>query len=273
MATVVTPPAPIDGGLPPAPGKDPALARLEVDLARERDNNARLTSALNTRQVPQQPAPPAVQGPDQQLRDMNRRFYENPVGHSVTIAQEAARAVVGELAQAQHPTLVQAARAQVRATDPELFDKYAPEIEAKVASLQPQWHTNATVWQNAFTITKGERLNEIAAARAVAPDPNAPQAPALHLRDQGGPARPNTPAQPALSNKTKLTVQESEWARKFDMTDEAYARSRDRTFQQEAENPLNSMKKMSLFDGAVTFSSDQKRKDARDARRKAAARA
>jgi hypothetical protein len=255
------------GVLPPPPARDPERDRLAADLARERDNNARLTAALGTRTAPPAAAPPV----DNTLRDLNKKFYENPVGHSVTIAQEAARTILAEQAQHQHPTLVMAARNQIRATNPELFDRYAADIDAKVGSLAPQWATNATVWGNAFTQVKGEKMEEIVAARQAAlPPDTSPQAPALHISNGGGPARPSAPPAPG-SKGPKLNDQEKEWAARFEMKEEDYARSRDRTFEQEAVNPLNSMKKMSFFDGAITFNSQQKRKDQRDARKRAAA--
>lgn len=242
---VVVPP--VEQQLPPV---DPRIAQMQADLQEQR----RLTQQLQ-QNMPKQPTP------QNNLDDLNRQFFKDPVTSAVAIARQAA----AELQQSQganaHETLVGVAQDQARKTNPELWDKYHTEIVEKVkAQVDSQFHTNSTVWSSALDMAIGRHINDIRdAVRA-----EKPQAPAIKI-SEGGPAiGGGRPAAAPTGAAEKLTAEERQMAKDLDISPESYAAGKDAYDNQSAKGK-------SSWDDYVTFSSKDSRRKARAAKRAVAA--
>lgn len=241
---VVTPPP--EQQLPPV---DPRIAQMQADLQEQR----RLTQQL------QQNMPkPAT--PQNNLDDLNRQFFKDPVTSAVAIARQAA----AELQQAQganaHETLVSVAQDQAKKANPELWDKYFSEINESVKGrVDPQFHTNVTVWSSALDMSIGKHINDIRdAIRA-----EKPAAPAIKISEGGPVASGGRPAAAASSAAEKLSPEERQMAKDLDISPEAYANGKTAYEDQSAKGK-------SSWDDYVTFSSKDSRRKARAAKRAAA---
>ena len=251
---VVTPP--VDGGLPPAPPKpqapDPALARLEQQL----NQQGKLMADL-MRKVGGSEPPPAGGEPPKNKADLDKEFFKSPVESTAKIAQSVGEALMQRQMQemgGQFETLKQIARDKAREDDPELFDKYALEIENKMTGLQPNLLTNIHVWKSAFNVVKGEHLSEVLNERREKEN----RAPAVHISHEGGPA-PSRVSPPAPAS-AKLSEDEQRVARQLGISNEQYQAGKDHIAGQNDRGK-------SSWDGHITFDSREKRKIEREQRR------
>lgn len=203
--------APNEGvpGLPPAPPADDPIAAMQRELAEMRTTLQRL---------PTKPATPASASstPDinAQKKALEDQFWQDPIAMTHLMAQTAAVNARQEVLQAVGPTLTEAAKQQARASDPELFDHLLPQIMQKVATVSPDLQTNPITWTTAFSVVKGEKIDDVLqfkASRQVS-KPGGPQ--------HGAPKPPPTPAGPVLNDEEKR------FARKFGLTDEQYLEGR-----------------------------------------------
>lgn len=269
MATNPQPP-PASGGdqLPPV---DPAVSRLNADLARRDQEIRALRDRLTVQSSYQPPSLPpapasAASAPQVNLKELNTEFLKNPVQSAATIAQAVAQQVTANLAdprnQANYDTQVETAKQLTRYKNVETFDRYAGEIEAKMSTVDPQWRTNNTMWQRAFDQVKGEHFDE----EVTRLQSEATRAPAVHISKDGGPASPSLRPAPA-SPKAALSPEEREVARGFGISDDAYAEARDRL---DRADPKGRPDRPSAFDEFITFSSEEKRRKAREQRKRAA---
>lgn len=254
--------------LPPAtpPATDPERERLAGDLARSRAENARLTALIRSGQaapptVVQQGAPPAAPQPD--LKDLNRRFLQDPMQTATAVAQSVVQQTVPQqisAAVAPHmEALVTVAKDAARREDPETWDRFAAEVELEVTQNTPQQYwTNPNIWKHGFNVVKGKHYNELKNVPPAA-------APAVHISSSGGPGAPSTRTAPATPGHAALSADEKEVARGFGLTDDQYASAKAKL---ENMDPRGRVNKPSPFDGLITFSSKQKRKEQRDEQRR-----
>jgi hypothetical protein len=250
------PPVPVNNQLPQqqqAAPPDPRTIRLEQELAEQRRLTNNLANVLNRNQ-PQNNQP--------SREDMNRQFFQDPITSTQAIAQQAVREVTQQFGESHMDTLIALARDRVRAQDPELFDRYLPEIEGRVALAGPQFRTNINVWESAFNMVKGAHLNELRDQVRQ----QQPQAPAIHVSREGGPAQPNVPQGPA-PREVALSDEEKKMAKKLGITEDMY-----RTGKQQNDNqtdlefaPLGP----SSWDKVITFDSKEKRRSERERNRNA----
>lgn len=240
-------------GLPPPPeGDDPVTKLTRVVEQQQQD-----LQALR-RQMP--PAPPSVapqvpQTPDKKA--IEKQFWENPLDMVAAISQHAVQSAIAQHGQVGQDTLVETAKQQVRNLDPEVWDKFYIEIEAKVSeAVQPQYRGSVNVWRNAFNLVKGEHVTEIVKMKSA--KPAAPSA------SGDGPAPPSPKAAPA-PKEDPLTPEQKDIARRFGLTDEDYRRGQANYGNQPGKTLPSS------WDQVITFDSEAKKREERNARRKAPA--
>lgn len=199
------------------------------------------------------PAPAPGAAPDK--TELTREFHRNPLDSSVSIARSVSEATSREAMATLGPaleTLKAVARDKVREQDPELFDKYKDEIEARVNALQPQFHQNVNVWQNAFDITRGNHIREIIAAEREA----RPRSAAVHVSTEGGPETARRAA-PSSDNRPNLTADEKLWADRLGLSEAQYAAGKEK-FANQSERGKSS------WDNYITFDSKEKRRKERE---------
>lgn len=241
--------------LPPAaaPAKpDPAVQRLEAELAQQRKTTQQIMERLGAQTPPPHTAPPPAD-----KKELEKEFYKDPLARTADIARTVSEAVMQRSIQEMGPqfeTLKQLARDKARANDPELFDKYVMEIEAQVASCAPNLQTNIHVWTSAFNVIKGQHMSEILDAERQ----KKPSGPAIRVSTDGGPSAPSKGA-PAPS-AAKLTEDEKMVARNLGLSEEQYQAGKDHLAKQSERGP-------SSWDPYITFDSRQKRKEQREQQR------
>lgn len=220
------------GGMPP----DIAAARLEAQLAN-------VTSQLEglRGQVSQASQPRPAQPAPLDKKDLEKAFWNDPLGMTSSIANAAAAQAAGFVQNQNIETMREVAKDKVRALDPETFDRYAGEIDAKVRLVHPAQQSNIQVWHSAFSMVKGEHVDEIIAAKAA-------KAPAQTTAKTGdGPASPSTKAAPAPKTEP-LTDEEKTFVKKFKISEEGFRRGASRYASQSEEGP-------SSWDDVITFDS------------------
>jgi hypothetical protein len=238
--------------LPPTPtsvppADDPEKTRLATELARARQENERLRQNVPPRQT-EQPRPTPTNA------DLNKEFYKDAVTNSAAIADAVVNNRLQQANAASYDTLVAVAAQTARGTDPEdqaLFDKYRTDIELKMATVEPQWRQNATVWRNAFIAVKGEKLPEIVAEARN-------KAPAVHISRENGPSAPSAPTPKA--SKVQLTAEEQRTADRFGMTPEEYSATRDKLNN---SSELGELTKPNEFDGVLIMRTEDRRRQER----------
>jgi hypothetical protein len=233
--------------LPPVATRvaDPAVTQLQADLAEQR---------RITQQIQSQIQQPRQQNNPTSMDELNRQFFKEPITTAAAIAQQAANEAIARHGQNGQETLVLLARDKARERNPELFDKYATEIEQRVkTTVDPQFHSNVNVWLSSLNMSIGEHVAEIReAARQLDP---AKQAPAVKV-SEGGPAIPNG-AQPNAPKgaASGLTAEELTMAKNLDISADDYAAGKKFYEGQNKKGP-------SSWDDVVTFSSkDMRRKE------------
>lgn len=255
----------VNDQLPPAPppsakpASDDALKRMETELQQNRLQMTELMKRISTSNT----ASPPLNAPTdaKSKKDLEKEFYANPLEHTAQIAKTVSEAIQQRAMQemgGSFETLKEVARQAARSENPELFDRYALEIESKVAGTLPTQQTNIHVWKAAFNVIKGEHLNEVLASeREKAGKGN--QAPALHLSSDGGPAPAGRPAAPAPA-AAKLSDDEKSVARNLGLSDEQYAAGKVAYANQNVHGK-------SSWDGHITFDSREQRRAQREQRR------
>ena len=216
MAAAPTPPPVNDPSVPPVQ-PDLEAQRLRDDLARSNQENERLRNRLaNPAPVPA----PVLPGAAPTKKDIEKLLWTDPLPMIQQMARvEANNIVQGELAGA-HATLVESAKANARNSTkgpdgkpaPELYDRYAGEIEAMVKANAPdQFQRNAFVWINARDNVFGQHVHEISVLTRVAAPPagNTPRQPA------DGPAAPSPAPMRTQTPAAKLTDDQREMAHKI----------------------------------------------------------
>lgn len=187
---------------PPPP--DPTISRLEAGLAAQREEIERLKVASNHPPVSPSPLPsPPTKA------DLERRFFQDPLTSTAAIAQHAAANAVSQFG-APLETLRDIARDRVRSIDPEVFDKFEPEIIAAVGTMPPQFQANSAVWTNAFNIVRGKHITEVLEMKGQKAPPvkDGPSAPSVRVSQ--------APAKPPLSENEKII------AEGFGLTEDEY---------------------------------------------------
>lgn len=235
--------------VPPAAAAppDPAMQRMQQQL----DQQQQTSNAILERLKPQNPQPSGD--------EMNRSFFKEPVRMSDAIARQAASEVVNQALAGQFDTLIASARAQVRSGNEAIFDKYTQEIEAKVMLVDPQFRTNINVWQNALQMVKGMHLNDILEEDRKA----SPRAPAVHISNDGGPAR-SSGHQPPAPKGVELSPEEKSMARGLRIPEDQYLAGK---AQLDLSNYGRADSKDNAFDSVVTFDSRERKRNERAAAR------
>ncbi len=233
-----SPTVPVEGA-PPEPNE---LDAMKAQLAAQSRKVQELEGALRSKS-PSVPQPPPSQAPDPKA--LENEFWKNPVGITAAIVQRGVQEAVQQSQGQNFELLRQLAKNQARSADQELFDKYEAEIEAKVGQVHPQFHTNPTVWINAFNVVKGEKMQEILRERR-----EGPVAPALRI-PKDGPAPPSPKAPPEPS-KRELTPEQLEVARRLKLTEDQYRAGLEH-YERQSDTGKSS------WDEVLTFDSDAPR--------------
>ena len=246
---MAAPDAPIvddgQGGTPVAPPaqENQDLARLQRELA----NTQREVQAVRAERAVERaaPAPAApVAGPTKE--QIEAQFWKDPLPITQQIAQRAAYEAAAAVQASQMDNNKAIAREKARNDDPEFFDAYVVDIEAKVAQMPPQYQGQINIWQNAVTMTRGERADEWFQKK------NRQKAGAPPVSTDG-PAPPSAKAAPA-PKVAPLSDDEKAVAKGLKIGEERYRRGKELL-----ENQDNAWAKV------VTFDSEAKNNERRAA--------
>jgi hypothetical protein len=222
-AAALPEPAAVEEPTPRQP--DPALARLEAQIRSTQEHLDSLRSAVVNRQ-PTPSTPPPVANPTKE--ELERQFWKDPLGSVAAIAGH----VAGQVAQAtrqqdsgSRETLIEVARQQARAVNPELFDQYFPEILALVQTMPVEARTNVNVWHNSRDVVFGRHIGDISVKK---PTP-------VSSTDGLTPPSPRPPAAPP---KPKLNEQEAIMAKKLGLSEDQYLAGKEAYADQANKWPL-----------------------------------
>ncbi len=236
----------------PKPGEKPQvdpLAALQDELKKQGEEVARLRQHAAQQPVVQQTQQQPNQPPSKE--DIEKLFWKDPLPMVDAIAKRAAWETEQRIQATGGDTQRQVARDKAREADPEVFDKYALEIEKMVGQVAPQFQGNLNVWQNALSMVRGQHIDEIIAMKVEKKEKenqvNGTQQPQT---GQDGPARPST-RQPPPPKVAALTDEQKEVARGLHLSEDEYRRGIDRYNNQDKHWPK-----------FVTFSSEERRRDA-----------
>lgn len=231
--------------------RDLELDLLKQQVAGQGQAVVQLQQVLRQARAQSQPqARPAGMAPTKE--DLEKSFWQNPLDMTAAIAQRAAaeasqaafHAGQASIAPAMD-TMIQTARDQARARDPEIFDKFQLEIDAKVAMVHPQYRTNVNVWVNAYNNTIGENMEEVLRMRQGRVEGGPPP-----IKGAAGPSVPSTRQAPS-PKQTSLSDDEKRMAKKLGLTDDEYRRGRVRYENQDTS-----------WDEVITFDSSRRRANA-----------
>lgn len=265
MAAVATPPA--GDQLPTVPNvgqteTDKELARLKQSIGETQKALTDTHAYLRAREGQSSGQPPPSGQVNKQ--ELTKEFFKNPLDSTVQIAQSTTQAMVtkamAEIGDQLAPLKLVAKR-EARSEDPErqkLFDKYIIDIEARVATMPPNFQTNLQVWNNAYDMVVGSKMREILAAERE----EKPSSAAIHVsRDDIGPARGSKAPPPAKG--LKLSDDQKLWASRLGLSDEQYSAG----IEAEANQ---SQRGKSSWDAVITTDSTKARKVLNAAKRAAA---
>lgn len=210
-APITDPVDPGTPGLPDPDGEEGGLKALRDQLDRQEQE---LNALKNRPAAPAQPQPGGpMPGPTKE--QLEAEFWKNPVEVSSALAMRAAQEFSANAVMPHLDTLIAVARTEARNSckNPEIFDKYSAEIEAKLAQVHPQYRTNINVWKNAANNVFGEHIDDIAKTMG-----------SKVVLTSDGPALPSPRA--AAAPKTaadKLSDEQKLWAGRLGLTPEQYA--------------------------------------------------
>lgn len=252
-------------GLPPVTQPDPQLAAMRQELSRLTGKVDRIVQAPPAR------APEPTPGQQMTKKEMEAKFYADPLQNVANIAGHVAQQVAQSMrvqdGSANFDTLVEMARSQAKQLNPTLWDRFDQEISNLVVqSTQDNilMRQNVNVWRNAFNQIKGWHADELIAEATTKAAEN--KSAALHLGgDQGGPASPSSRPAPGSPGE-KLTLEEAMVAKGLRLTPEQYLDGR-RRYNSQDHNPANK----SSWDEAITFDTREQRRKQRERAAKAAA--
>lgn len=235
--------------------QDGGLAALQRQLREQGEEVGRLREAVKNNK-PKPPDPPAAA--PQSKEAIETMFWKDPLPMVQAIASRAAFETEQRLQQNSLPTQIQVARSEVRKGDPEIFDLYAAEIDGAVERCDLQFRGNLNVWQNAFNIVKGQHTDEIVAAKIEKSKGSNVNTPPVNNNSGDGPAAPSV-RQPPPPKEKPLSAEEMEVATGIGLTADEYKRGKNRYDNQDKE-----------WSKVITFSSQQRRRDAAATKRKSA---
>lgn len=228
-----------------APPADGGLAALQKQLKDQEVDIAKLRQQADKGPLVV-PAQQQIQGQPSK-EQIEQMFWKDPLPMVDAIAKRAAWEAEQRVQTAGADTNRAIARDKARELDTEVFDEYEAEIERKVGMVAPQFQGNINVWINAFNVTRGEHIDEIAAKKmAKAKQPDSQQTPGRSPSD--GPAAPSTRT-PAPPKEKPLSDEEKEVARGLKLSESEYRRGKERYANQEKE-----------WEKVVTFDSHEARR-------------
>ncbi len=215
----------------------PSTEDLQAQLDRTREEIDRLKAA------PVAPAAPAQPGQPMTREELEKRFWQDPLGFSRAIAQQA----VAEDRKAQGSgtveTLRSLAREKVRGTDEvtqQFFDKHEAEVEELVRTVPNNDQANVQVWINAFNVIKGRHVQELVGSMHPSKPPDGPS--------------PSSPSMPAPPKVTPLSEDERQVAKGMGISEEDYRVGKETYADQDRSWPT-----------VLTFSSEDARRAAKAA--------
>lgn len=175
-------------------------------IAREQEAmNQRFQMLQNSVQQTQQ-----VQQPNQV--DVNKQIWANPAQAIDYMATQRATQAAQQMMSVDHDTMVENAKKLAREASPEVWEKYAAEIESRVAQNPPLYHRNVNLWKEMATRVAGEHWRELARDERDAANADKPKAPAIRT---GGPAAPSPRPAPAINREEELAPEAKEISKKL----------------------------------------------------------
>lgn len=153
-------------------------------------------NVANLTQTVQQLAGGGQQGPPAQVDPrtaMNQAFWQNPADAAYALAHRAASEQVGAQMAQSFEGLRELARDKARATNPELFDRFADKIDTLVQNMPKEVQIQKQYWISATERVIGAHYNDLRREEQEAAREGKPKAPALHGMSDG-PARAGVPA-------------------------------------------------------------------------------
>lgn len=142
-------------------------------------------------------AQPPQQAPVDPRTAMNQAFWQNPADAAYALAHRAASEQVGAQMAQSFEGLRELARDKARATNPELFDRFADKIDQLVQAMPREVQIQKQYWISATERVIGAHYNDLRREEQEAAREGKPKAPALHGMSDG-PARAGVPAASAV---------------------------------------------------------------------------
>lgn len=239
-------------GVLPEPAAQPDdkddIQKLRADLAKQQSNVDQMQRWLlqQTRQAAR-PIQPVAGAADPKAQ-INDQFWSDPAGTAAAIAANIQNNTAMQQLQLQAPALISIARNEARNSNPKLFDKYAGEIQAKVATMNLPLQIQPDTWLQALRLTLGEHLEDIQKESSTVP------------RGGDGPLGVSPKQAAAAPKGHGLSDSELNFASKFGLTPEEYKSGKD-MLDSDSQG----------WENVLTFSSADKRRA--DAARKSASKA
>lgn len=245
-----------DGNLPPVnKDGDPELKKMREELNRLVGKVDKIGAPPPRQDPPPQPGQPLSK------KELETRFYQNPLESTAQIATAVAQSMRAQDGSATYDTMVEVAKGEARKGQEKLWDKYATEVEALVftsTEQNPLVRQNIFVWKNAFNQVKGNHVDELI-SEAKAEPAGGNRSAAIHISDEGGPSAPSRAAGPPPAGD-KLSAEEQTMARNLGLSNEQYAEGKRRYDAQDSKPS-----RKSSWDDLMTFDTRQKRREQRAA--------
>lgn len=194
-----------------ATAQNPPQQQGESEVERLRREQQVLNQRFDMLQgtIQQQQQQPQVQ---QSQADVNKQIWANPAQAIDYMATQRAAQAAQQMMSVDHDTMVEQAKRLARDASPEVWEKYAAEIEMRVAQNPPIYHRNVNLWKEMATRVAGEHWRELARDEREAANADKPKAPAIRT---GGPAAPSPRSAPAIHREEELDPLAKEIAKKM----------------------------------------------------------
>lgn len=202
------------GGAPTAHSTDFEDTKKLMEEMRELRDQVKATQQTS-QTSPSPPAAPPPTGRPLTREEMEQQYWKDPLSSTAAIAQHAANSIARQFQEGLGPSmqaLEEIAKQEARKIDSATFDKYLPQIEAKMSLAPKQFRSNPQTWKNAFNAVRGENFEEISKGRQAAP-PGTTDGPGMSAPRRTHSTTPGsslTEEELAIAKKLKISAKDYE---------------------------------------------------------------
>lgn len=163
-------------------------------------------------------------------------MYSNPTEYNRLLVESARAAARAELAAAEvsfGTPMESMAKSQAQAFEPEVWKRYAPEIEVLMRDVAPAQRRNPEVWKRAVKLVKSDHLDDLVEerARALAARGDAGSLPGSGAPPTGDPRASLSPLRKLFADKAEAV---KDYIRDEISVDQVIARARQQGYTEEA---------------------------------------